>query len=84
MQVIGWVQPPEYEGRDPSPGWSLLAKDKDEADNAAKSIKYNTYALGRDGYFSLNLLSNSERIAGDKLVAHGLLGDLAYGTRQAL
>ena len=58
--------------------WSLLAKDKDEPDNAAKSINYNTYALGRDGYFSLNLLSNSERIARDKAVAHELLGDLAY------
>jgi uncharacterized membrane-anchored protein len=80
MQVIGWVQPPNYDATTHRLVWSLLAKDKDEADNAAKSINYNTYALGRDGYFSLNLLSNSERIAGDKSVAHELLGDLAYNT----
>jgi uncharacterized membrane-anchored protein len=80
MQVIGWVQPPNYDAATHRLVWSLLAKDKDEADNAAKSINYNTYALGRDGYFSLNLLSNSERIAGDKSVAHELLGDLAYNT----
>ncbi|WP_426537422.1 DUF2167 domain-containing protein [Bradyrhizobium sp. McL0615] len=80
MQVIGWVQPPNYDTATHRLVWSLLAKDKDEADNAAKSINYNTYALGRDGYFSLNLLSNSERIAGDKSVAHELLGDLAYNT----
>jgi uncharacterized membrane-anchored protein len=78
MQVIGWVQPPSYDAATHRLVWSLLAKDKGEADNAAKSINYNTYALGRDGYFSLNLLSNSERIAGDKAVAHGLLGDLGY------
>jgi uncharacterized membrane-anchored protein len=78
MQVIGWVQPPNYEAATHRLVWSLLAKDKGEPDNLAKSINYNTYALGRDGYFSLNLLSNSERIAGDKAVAHGLLGDLAY------
>jgi len=63
MQVIGWVQPPNYDAATHRLVWSLLAKDKDEPDNAAKSINYNTYALGRDGYFSLNLLSNSERIA---------------------
>jgi uncharacterized membrane-anchored protein len=80
MQVIGWVQPPNYDAATHRLVWSLLAKDKDEADNAAKSINYNTYALGRDGYFSLNPLSNSERIAGDKSVAHELLGDLAYNT----
>ena len=76
MQVIGWVQPPNYDAATHRLVWSLLAKDKDEADNAAKSINYNTYALGRDGYFSLN----SERIASDKSVAHELLGDLAYNT----
>ena len=78
VQVIGWLQPPNYEAATHRLVWSLLAKDKGEADNATKSINYNTYALGRDGYFSLNLLSNSERIAVDKAVAHGLLGDLAY------
>jgi uncharacterized membrane-anchored protein len=78
MQVIGWVQPPNYDAATHRLVWSLLAKDKGDPDNAAKSINYNTYALGREGYFSLNLLSNSERIASDKAVAHGLLGDLSY------
>jgi uncharacterized membrane-anchored protein len=78
MQVIGWLQPPSYDAGTHRLVWSALAKDKGEPDNVAKSINYNTYALGRDGYFSLNLLSNSERIAGDKSVAHELLGDLAY------
>jgi uncharacterized membrane-anchored protein len=49
------------------------------ADNAEKSINYNTYALGRDGYFSLNLLTGSERIASEKAVAHDLLAALSYG-----
>jgi uncharacterized membrane-anchored protein len=78
VQVIGWVQPPSYDAATHRLVWSLLAKDKGEPDDAPKSINYNTYALGRDGYFSLNLLSSSERIAGDKAVAHQLLGDLAY------
>jgi len=78
MQVIGWVQPPNYDAATHRLVWSLLAKDKGDADTAPKNINYNTYALGRDGYFSLNLLSDSERIGGDKAIAHELLGDLAY------
>lgn len=78
MQVIGWIEPPAYEAKTHRLVWSLLAKDKGEPDNAPKNVNYNTYALGRDGYFSLNLLSSSDRIANDKAVAHELLSDLSY------
>jgi uncharacterized membrane-anchored protein len=80
MQVIGWVEPPGYDDATHRLVWSMLAKDKDQADNVPKGINYNTYALGRDGYFSLNLLSNSARIANDKTAAHELLADLDYNT----
>jgi uncharacterized membrane-anchored protein len=79
VRVIGWVEPPGYDAGTHRLVWSLLAKDKDQPDNAPKGINYNTYALGRDGYFSLKLLSNSERIASEKAFAHELLADLSYG-----
>jgi uncharacterized membrane-anchored protein len=60
--------------------WSLSSKDKDEPDSADKGINYNTYALGRDGYFSLNLLTNSARVDADKRVAHDLLAALTYNS----
>ena len=78
MQVIGWVEPPGYDAITHRLVWSLLSKDKDQPDNTPKNINYNTYALGRDGYFSLNLLSGSERIASEKAAAHELLADLSY------
>lgn len=78
MQVIGWQQPPAYDATTHRLVWSLLAKDKGEPDDAPKNINYNTYALGRDGYFSLNLLTGSDTIAADKAVAHELLADLSY------
>jgi len=78
MAVIGWIEPPAYDATTHRLVWSLLAKDKGQPDNAPKSVNYNTFALGRDGYFSLNLLSGSERIASDKKVAHELLADLSY------
>jgi len=78
MQIIGWQQPPAYDAASHRLVWSLLAKDKGEADDAPKNINYNTYALGRDGYFSLNLLTSSDSIATDKAAAHELLADLSY------
>lgn len=78
MQVIGWVEPPSYDATTHRLVWSLLAKDKDTPDSAPKGVNYNTFALGRDGYFSLNLLSGSDRIANEKAVAHELLADLSY------
>lgn len=80
MQVIGWVEPPTYDATTHRLVWSMLAKHKGEPDDAPKSINYNTYALGRDGYFSLNLLSDSEHIATDKAVARELLADLGYNS----
>jgi uncharacterized membrane-anchored protein len=78
LQVIGWVEPPAYDAATHRLVWSMLARDKDEPASAPKGVNYNTYALGRDGYFSLNLLSNSERIASEKAAAHELLADLSY------
>jgi uncharacterized membrane-anchored protein len=42
------------------------------------AVLVELYALGRDGYFSLNLLSSSDRIADEKSAAHELLADLSY------
>jgi uncharacterized membrane-anchored protein len=78
LQVIGWVEPPAYDAGTHRLVWSMLARDKDDPASAPKGVNYNTYALGRDGYFSLNLLSDSERIAREKSAAHELLADLSY------
>jgi uncharacterized membrane-anchored protein len=78
LQLIGWVEPPTYDAMTHRLVWSVLGKDKGQPDALAKNINYNTYALGRDGYFSLNLLSSSDRIANEKSVAHELLADLSY------
>jgi uncharacterized membrane-anchored protein len=78
MQIVGWVEPPAYDAATHRLVWSLLGKDKGEPDDAPKNVNYNTYALGRDGYFSLNLLSASDRITAEKAVAKELLADLTY------
>ncbi|MBB4368461.1 putative membrane-anchored protein [Bradyrhizobium sp. cir1] len=78
MEVIGWIEPPQYDAVSHRLVWSVLGKDKGAPDNVEKDVNYNTYALGREGYFSLNLLSDSSRIATDKGAAHELLANLSY------
>src|SRR5581483_7119257 len=78
LEVLGWVEPPGYDAQTHRLVWSLSTKAKGEPDAQIKGINYNTYALGRDGYFSLNLLTNSSRISRDKGVAHELLANLGY------
>jgi uncharacterized membrane-anchored protein len=78
LEVLGWVEKPTYDSATHRLVWSLLARHKDEPDTDEKSINYNTYALGRDGYFSLNLLTSSSRVDTDKNAAHALLAALSY------
>jgi uncharacterized membrane-anchored protein len=82
LEVLGWVETPAYDSATHRLVWSLLVKRKDEPDTAEKSINYNTYALGRDGYFSLNLLTTSSRVDTDKSAAHALLTALSYNPGQ--
>jgi uncharacterized membrane-anchored protein len=78
VEVVGWIEPPAYAADAHRLVWSLRLKHKGAADAGPTGVNYNTYALGRDGYFSLNLLTTSGRVAADKAVAHELLAALSY------
>jgi uncharacterized membrane-anchored protein len=80
LEIVGWVEKPTYDPDDHRLVWSMLAKEKAEADADNRSINYNTYALGRDGYVSLNLVTSSSRIDSDKAVARKLLAALSYNS----
>src|SRR5262249_6681092 len=46
--------------------------------NDDSSVNYNTYALGREGFMSLNLVTDRSRVAQDKTAAQALLGALEF------
>lgn len=76
LEVRGWVEPPAYVAERQRLVWSALVARKDDA--GTESVNYNTYALGREGYLSLNLISSPTAIAADKAQAHALLRAIAY------
>jgi uncharacterized membrane-anchored protein len=78
LDVTGWVQQPTYDAATHRLVWSLALHERGAPANEPATINYNTYALGRDGYFSLDLITDSTAIAADKGVARQLLGSLSY------
>jgi uncharacterized membrane-anchored protein len=78
LDVVGWAQPPAYDKSSHRLVWSMLAKERGAPANQPQTINYNTYALGREGYFSLDLITDSAHIAADRKVAEELLGSLNF------
>jgi uncharacterized membrane-anchored protein len=78
IQILGWVEPPKFDALNSRLIWSLGLKQDNEAVSDNKGVNYNTYALGRYGYFSLNMVSNEKDIAEDKITAAMLLNNLNY------
>lgn len=78
VEIIGWVEKPAYDATAHHLVWSLSSRAADEPAEADRGVNYNTYALGRDGYFSLNLLTSTDKVEARKPIAHALLSDLDY------
>ena len=77
LDVVGWVERPAYDASAHRLVWSILAKDRGSETQGA-TINYNTYALGRQGYFELNLVTGEAYIAEDKKHAGAILAALDY------
>ena len=77
LEVLGWNQPPRYDAATHQLSWSVSLKDKGGADDD-RTVNYNTRTLGRDGYFSLNLVTEQASFDRDRPVASTLLGGLNY------
>jgi len=78
LDVLGWVEPPAYDKAVHRLVWSLQLQDHGAAPGEPNTINYNTYALGREGFFSLDLVTGSDTITADKRVARQLLDSLTF------
>ncbi|BAU47436.1 membrane protein [Sulfurifustis variabilis] len=78
VEVVGWVEKPHYDAASHQLVWSIAAKDKGQPDTADQGINYNTYALGRHGYISMNLVTDRKLIGQYKAAARTLLANLDF------
>lgn len=77
IEVTGWIEKPAYDQATHRLVWSANVREKGVATDKG-SVNYNTYALGRDGYFSLDLITGPDAIAKDKSAATTLLAAIAF------
>ena len=77
IEVTGWIEQPAYDSEAHRLVWSALVKRKD-GDASTASANYNTYALGREGHFELNLVTDASKIDGFKADAKKLLAALEF------
>ena len=78
IEIIGWAEKPAYDATTHRLVWAMSSRDKDAPANAPQGVNYNTYALGREGYFSLNLVTALADLSQHKGAAHALLEALVY------
>jgi uncharacterized membrane-anchored protein len=77
LEIVGWVQPPNYDASKHQLAWSIKGIDP-KAPEAPSTINYNTYALGRDGYFQINLMTTDKTIDVDKSQALKVVSAVDY------
>jgi uncharacterized membrane-anchored protein len=72
------VQPPNYSSERHRLVWSLKAVDRGAAADEPSTVNYNTYALGKDGYFEIDLMTTDKTIEIDKSAAYRVVDAVDY------
>ncbi|WP_353631012.1 DUF2167 domain-containing protein [Achromobacter xylosoxidans] len=78
LVMDGWVEAPKYDSSTQRLVWSVAVKHKGETANDNPTVNYNTYALGRDGYITLDLITQKNLVPKDKTAVLTLLDNLKY------
>jgi uncharacterized membrane-anchored protein len=78
LEIVGWAERPAYDAASHRLVWAMSSRHKGEAAGAAQGVNYNTYALGREGYLSLNLVTGLADLPAHKPAAQQLLAALEF------
>ncbi|PLP96383.1 DUF2167 domain-containing protein [Cupriavidus pauculus] len=78
VDLQGWVERPHYDAATHRLVWSMAMSERGAPANAPQGVNYNTYALGREGYVSLNLVTPRQNVEADKLKVQQLLANLDF------
>lgn len=77
MEIVGWNQKPTYDKASHRLVWAIETADKGVAE-AGHGANYNTYVLGREGYLSMNLVSDFGTLGANKPHVANLLARTSF------
>jgi hypothetical protein len=78
MDVVGWSEPPRYDAAMQRLVWALTSRVMGAKPDEPALVNYNTYALGREGYFTMNMVTALADLPTLKPVAEQQLAALDY------
>ena len=78
LEIVGWAEKPAYARDSHRLVWAMSSRSKGAPADEEQGVNYNTYALGREGYLSLNLVTELKDLGAHKEEAQALLGALEF------
>lgn len=79
IEIIGWAEKPRYDQQTRKVVWAISSRDKGSNQGPAEQgVNFNTLALGREGYVSMNLVTDLAALPKDKRHAEALLEGLSF------
>jgi uncharacterized membrane-anchored protein len=78
IEVTGWIQTPKYDASSHQVVWSVGLRDKGASASADDGVNYKTLVLGREGYMSMNLVTNQAHIDELRPTVPTLLNGLTF------
>ncbi len=78
LEILGWAEKPAYDAATHRLVWAMSSREKGAAAGEPQGVNYNTYVLGREGYFSLNLVTGLDNLPAHKPAAHAMLAALNF------
>lgn len=79
IEVLGWIEKPNYDPATHRLLWSVALQDiGSKAPASEQGVNYNTYLLGRRGYFELNLVTDRANVEKGKPLAKTLLNAVSF------
>jgi len=78
FEVAGWAEEPQYDATAHRLAWSALVRDRDDPADSEMTVNHTTYALGREGYYALDLIAGQSKSATEKQHAHRIVAALAF------
>jgi uncharacterized membrane-anchored protein len=74
LHVTGWYEEPHYDQASHNLVWALLARN----DDGHEVVNYNVRLLGREGYMSVTLVDEPQKLAVSKPQVENVLSGFAY------
>ena len=78
LEIVGWAEKPLYTSDSHRLVWAMSSRSKGAPADETQGVNYNTYALGREGYLSLNLITGLPQLPQYKPEAQALLSALEF------